>query len=761
MSDAKRSESGGNIPAGIHKGLNDAMFADSASIVLGSVLTTVAAIACWAPGQGFGPLAIGLATALVTILRLGVAKARNRLAKRDPTADLSWHDRVFLFGGVVYLLCNGALVIWAFGSPHDEYTLTLVLMMGFVNALSIAIRSFAVARYAKYQAIAIIFPLFVAFAQRGGSFWQIAAAQLLLLAFILSSAARLRNILLSEMSYRRSSDIVAERFNFAVQNMSHGMCMIDRDMRIVVSNQKLAQYFGFRQKRSLNGANFTALVRMARRNGSMTGKSAADILAAFRRSGAADRVISTEIEGANGSVYDLSLRSHSAGGWVLVVQDVTEQRRAREALDVAARFDPVTRLPNRRSFEEHLSEALEQSKESQRRVEVLFLDLDGFKQINDTLGHKVGDRVLMESGARLLQITGQGEYVSRWGGDEFVILRFGEDDAAVRRFADDVIRELSRPTFVDGAQVVVGASVGIAACVAGEVGMDALLQQADMALYAAKRESRGHSRLYETSMSAKAQDRRLLELDLQAALAARAFELHYQPIVDLETGDLVSFEALARWRHPTRGDVSPSEFVPVLEDLNLMHAFGAWAMQRACEDASRWPIPVRVGVNVSTRQVDTLVDTVRRVLASTGLAPGRLEIEITETAALAAGDTVCTTLEQLRSLGVRIALDDFGTGFSSLSHLMRLPLDKVKIDKSFTQQLGANRKADVLVANIARLSSQLGMRVTFEGVETTDQLERARAVGVSSEGQGWLFGKAVLNSELARIFAIEGERAVA
>jgi EAL domain-containing protein (putative c-di-GMP-specific phosphodiesterase class I) len=262
-------------------------------------------------------------------------------------------------------------------------------------------------------------------------------------------------------------------------------------------------------------------------------------------------------------------------------------------------------------------------------------------------------------------------------------------------------------------------------------------------------------------MSEEAHQRRLLELDLQAALAARTFELNYQPIVDIESGELVSFEALARWRHPSRGAVSPADFVPVLEDLNLMNAFGAWALVRACEDAAKWPLPVRVGVNVSTRQIETLEDSVRRALASSGLAPERLELEITETAALVGGDSVRKTLETLRAMGVKIALDDFGTGYSSLSHLMQLPLDKVKIDKSFTQQLGKSRKADVLVANIARISSQLGMRVTFEGIETTEQLDRARALGVRAEGQGWLFGKPATQADLARIFAREAEQAVA
>ena len=476
---------------------------------------------------------------------------------------------------------------------------------------------------------------------------------------------------------------------------------------------------------------------------------------------AADSVTRLEAAGPNGRVQDFTLKRNDDGGWVLVVQDVTDQRQAREALDRAARFDPMTDLPNRRSFEEKLAGALDAARGLDTRTEALFLDLDGFKQVNDTLGHKFGDRVLAEASRRLRFAIAGESYVARWGGDEFVILRSGPDDEALLEFADRLIADLSRPMWIEGTQVVVGASLGAAICVGGAIGVEALLQQADMALYAAKREARGCCRIYRNSMSEQAQERRLLELDLQAALAARTFELHYQPIVDIETGELVSFEALARWRHPTRGNVSPEIFVPVLEDLNLMTSFGSWALQRACDDAAQWPIPARVGVNVSTRQIDGLYDMVRRALATSGLAPGRLELEITETAALAAPDAACRVLESVRALGVRVALDDFGTGYSSLSHLMRLPLDKVKIDKSFTKQLGVSRKADVLVANIARISSQLGMRVTFEGVETTEQLDRARALGVMAEGQGWLFGKPTPNSELDRVFAMEMEKDVA
>ena len=735
--------------------LNESLYVGAGSLIAGAAITAGIAALCGYISGAAAPIEIAA-------VAVALASVRISIAMRRPLSRNRWYDAAYSWCAAAYLACSGALTFWGYVYTNEPAVLALTLIVSLVNAMGIGLRSFAIEKIVRVHVLAALVPVGLGFAVRGGYFYIAALTQILLVAYIYSSAARLRAILLSEIGYRRRSDTVAKRFRFAIDNMSHGMCMIDSAMRIVVSNAELAECFGLPGRRPLQGVRFDALVRLARRRGALSRSDAERLITSFSAASAPDSVARLEAPGPNGKVHDLTLKRNDEGGWVLVVQDVTDQRRAREALDHAARYDSLTGLPNRRSFEERLSEALAAAHGLEARTEALFLDLDGFKQINDTLGHKFGDRVLVEAGRRLRHAIAEEAYVSRWGGDEFVILRCGPSDDSTRRFADRLIADLSRPMWIDGAEVVVGASVGISVCTGGAIGVDVLLSQADMALYTAKREYRGSCQIYETSMSERAHERRLLELDLQAALAARTFELHYQPIVDIETEELVSFEALARWRHPVRGQVSPADFVPVLEDLNLMNSFGAWALQRACEDAVTWPLPVRVGVNVSTRQIDTLYDTVRRALASTGLAPGRLELEITETAALSAPDTACRVLESVRALGVRIALDDFGTGYSSLSHLMRLPLDKVKIDKSFTQQLGRSRKADVLVANIARLSSQLGMRVTFEGVETVEQLDRARALGVPAEGQGWLFGKPTAAADLHRVFEVEmGSSAVA
>jgi diguanylate cyclase (GGDEF)-like protein len=740
------------VPDGAQRHLIAALYADTGSLVAGAAFTAAVALLSWRLSGAWTPLAVALSVVFVASLR--VAIARNRRGRES-----EWHALGFTICAIAYLLCIAALTCWALMISNDVFLITLALIIYLTNVVSIALRSFAVVKVVRMHLLAIITPVALTFILMGGYFYFAVLMLTVMAWFVDKSAARLRGILLSEITYRRRSDTVASRFRFAIENMSHGMCMIDSRMRIVVSNAELADCFGIAAgSRPFQGVRFQALLRLATRSGTLSRADAERLMASFAATQAPDSVARLEAPGAHGRVLDITVKRHVEGGWVLVAQDVTDQRRAREALDLAARFDGMTRLPNRRSFEEKLNAALAQARGEETRTEVLFLDLDGFKQINDTLGHKFGDRVLAESARRLRDLMGEA-YVSRWGGDEFVILRSGPDDASTLRFAQELIADLSRPIWIEGAEVVVGATVGAAVCVGGAIGLDSLLQQADMALYSAKREARGTCRLYELSMSEQARERRLLELDLQAALAARSFALHYQPIIDIETGELVSFEALARWSHPVRGSVSPDLFVRVLEDLNLMNAFGAWALQRACEDAAKWPMPVKVGVNVSTRQIETLVESVRRALSISGLAPDRLELEITETAALTTGDSVLRALETVRAMGVRIALDDFGTGYSSLSHLMRLPLDKVKIDKSFTQQLGCNRKADVLVANIARISSQLGMRVTFEGIETTEQLDRARALGVRAEGQGWLFGKPMANADLAPIFATEASHA--
>ncbi len=753
------------LPDDMRFGLVESLFADTRSMVLGSVMTSLSGIVITILMHSWESGVASAAIVGVAAVRLCIVRAHGKQSQINYGAEVKRRELTSVLSVSAYLLCIGALAFYAFAGSSDAFVLVLALSVAVTNLVSIAVRNFAIRYGIGWQVAAVAVPLGIAFLVRGGLFPLLIPMLLApLWIFVQTSASRLRTMLLSEMAYRRHSETIAGQFDFAINNMSHGMCMISADKRVLVSNVKFAEILGLPTDRPIANVRFKSLLRLAAQRGAIPKSDGDRLLNSVAVADLEVRQRNLQIESASGSVYDVTLKHNSNGGWVIVVQDVTEKRNAERAIDHMARFDAVTNLRNRRTFETALTEALASARVSGARLEVLFIDLDGFKQVNDTLGHKIGDKVLVTAGSRLCAIAGENDLIARWGGDEFVILRSNLPEGAdIETFATKIISELARPCSIEGTEIVVGASIGIAIAIGGDLSADIILQQADMALYTAKREGRGRYRVYEESMSASAQARRLLELELHAALAAEAFELHYQPIVNLETHAVVSLEALARWTHPVRGSVSPVIFVPVLEELNLINAFGAWTLQRACRDAMRWPSNIRVGVNVSAKQLeaDILYDAVRRALETTGLAPNRLELEITETALLRGDDAAQKTLERVHALGVSIALDDFGTGYSSLSHLMRFPLDKVKIDQSFTKLLDTEEKAAILIENVARLSRQLGMVVTVEGIETSAQLERVRRLGSIPEGQGYLFGKPMPNSAVEKLFERAGRLHVA
>ncbi len=356
----------------------------------------------------------------------------------------------------------------------------------------------------------------------------------------------------------------------------------------------------------------------------------------------------------------------------------------------------------------------------------LFLDLDDFKQVNDSLGHARGDKLLVAIAERLQALVRPTDLVARWGGDEFAILqRPVADEQQTARLAEQIIKEISRPVFIDGYEVIVGVSIGSACAPQDGVTPDIILSNADMALYAAKSDGRSIWRPFERSMDAKIQIRRLIELDLRAAVANEAIDVYFQPIVDVETRKISSFEALARWNHPVRGRMSPAEFIPVVEDLGLMEEMGASVIRRACRACAAWPGDTAVSAQSladAAFRSGKIEQIVIDALAAAELSPERLELEITESTLLDDRGATRNALDALRMRGIRISLDDFGTGYSSLSYLLTFPLDRIKIDRSFTIGLGLHERASILVESVARMSKQLGMSVLVEGVETEAQM---------------------------------------
>ena len=440
--------------------------------------------------------------------------------------------------------------------------------------------------------------------------------------------------------------------------------------------------------------------------------------------------------------------------------DITERRKAEARVAFMAHHDALTGLPNRVMFQERLQSDLARTKQIDKRIAVLCIDLDLFKHVNDSFGHPMGDRLLKMVSDRLATNLRATDLVARLGGDEFaMILEMESSPNEISDFAARLIERLSEPYSIDSLEMVIGASVGIAISPGdGETGED-FLRNADMALYRAKSEGGGVHRFFEKEMDRAAQKRRDMELDLRYALANNEFELYYQPLVDVSENRIVAFESLVRWKHPKKGMISPVDFIPVAEDIGLIVQLGEWVLKEACEQAAKWPKDIKVAVNLSPVQFRSrnLVPAVIGALARSGLSPFRLELEITESIFLAETESNLATLHQLRELGVRISMDDFGTGYSSLSYLRSFPFDKIKIDRSFVRDLAGSSDCAAIIRAISGLGRSLNISTTAEGVETEDQLDALKAEGCT-EVQGFLFSAAQPASEIPKLISNFGKR---
>ncbi len=447
---------------------------------------------------------------------------------------------------------------------------------------------------------------------------------------------------------------------------------------------------------------------------------------------------------------------------LMAVVDITERKRAEARIAFMAHHDALTELPNRVLLRERMEQMLSRLRRNGCGLAVHCIDIDNFKTVNDSLGHPVGDLLLQAVAERLRDTVRQEDVVARLGGDEFAILQADiTNTAEVASLAGRILAMLAEPFDLDGNVITAGASIGVAIAPGDGVEADQLLKNADMALYRAKGDGKNTVRFFEAEMDARAREHRRLELDLRAALQAGALQVHYQPLVQLATGAVTGCEALVRWRHPERGMVSPAEFVALAEETGLIGQLGAFVLKQACADAARWPEPIKVAVNLSPLQFRSgnLLAVVSEALEASGLAPARLELEITETLLLDRSGLVLTTLHALRALGINISMDDFGTGYSSLSYLRSFPFDKIKIDRSFVQDMGANADSQAIVKAIIGLGASLGITITAEGIETVSDMERLRDEGCD-EGQGYLFSKARPNAEIVAAL-MQDERAVA
>ena len=428
-----------------------------------------------------------------------------------------------------------------------------------------------------------------------------------------------------------------------------------------------------------------------------------------------------------------------------------------------AYHDPLTGLSNRLLFKEQLDAALQEGAQAPNSIAVLFVDLDGFKDVNDSLGHSVGDLLLKSIASRIRDVLPATDRIARLGGDEFAILHMdaGQPAAAIS-LAEQIIEVVSRPTTIEGYDVTVSASVGIAVADLGNATAENILKSADIAMYGAKAAGPGHYRMFDPEMDAAVQSRTALERDMRNGIVHNHFRLFYQPLVNLQTRKVTSFEALMRWQHPDRGLVSPMEFIPLAEETGLIVRLGEWALREACSEAMNWPDDINVSVNLSSVQFSKgdLVATVMNALASSGLPASRLELEITESILLERSEHNVRILDQLHELGVKIALDDFGTGYSSIGYLRSFQFDKLKIDQSFVKDLLADEKSLAIVRAIVGLGMSFGMTTTAEGVETEDQRTCLGHEGCN-EVQGYLYSKPLPSDQIVPLLAKLGAQRLA
>ena len=547
--------------------------------------------------------------------------------------------------------------------------------------------------------------------------------------------------------------LAAERrqLRTAVDNIPQGLVLYDASARIVVCNRPYLDMFGLSADVAKQGCTMQRLIAHRQETGSFDGDVEAFCSAIIRnvRLGKATRQIT---EAPGGRAIEIVNKPLPSGGWVATIEDITPRKRAEDKIAHLAHYDALTDLPNRVLFRETLEQALKDLKPGVQ-LAVLYIDIDEFKSVNDALGHPVGDELLKGVARRLRSCLGESDIAARLGGDEFAVIQHPVQGAAdTERLVESIYRAIRKPLECAGHLITTDASVGIAMAPRDGIHLDQLLKNADLALYGAKGDGRRTYRFFEPGMDARAKARRTLESELRDAIAGGNFETYYQPVVDLRDNKISGCEALLRWRHPQRGTISPADFIPVAEDTGLINELGQLVLETACREAAKWPDDVRIAVNVSPVQFrsQTLALNVATALAASGIAPSRLELEITEAVLMRDDEAALAMLHQLRALGVKIALDDFGTGYSSLSYLHRFPFDKIKIDRSFVKNIGDEGASSAIIQAVVNIATASNMTTTAEGVEQEWQRELLRELGCN-EMQGYLFSPAVSAAEITRL----------
>lgn len=734
------------------------VYKDRRAMVLGALACAIAAGVSATKTGSLILYAIAAIFILIAVFRYIDMTAFQKLdiGPTDVETAARWEVRATYWAVLFAGLCG----FWCFASfifVSDSVTELIAMAVTIACMVGIVTRNFGLDRMLTLQIAIAITLMSAGLILKGDVYHAVLAALLFpMLVSFRFLAQDVRSVLLNAVHSRVDATRLALQLDTALDTMQHGLCMLDEDGRISVVNDRAEQVFTCFAPGSWTGRPFAALIAGAAARGAIPQRAADRLLDIVALHGAGKVVLHLSDD-----QYCEVTVSSMQGRSVALFEDITARVKAEERINYMAHYDVLTGLPNRAYFSEQVELDLERRRATGTpgHVMLTLVDVDDFKHVNDTMGHIIGDKLLVQASERLNRIVGPRGLLARFGGDEFMIYRsINVSDDDVQHDPAEIIEAFKVPFDLDGEMLAANVSIGVVLSTQNDETLDALMTKADLALYKAKANGKGQAQAFHDEMDTEYRYRQKLKAELKIAVHEGRLTLAFQPLVDLKSRRVVACEALARWHHPQLGSIPPSLFIPIAEETGLISDISRWVLKEATQECCSWPEEVSISVNISARDFrnDDVAGMVRDALDQSGLSPRRLELEVTETALIEERDAATTILSALARQGIGIALDDFGTGYSSLSYLQALPFTKLKVDRSFVRDITTNARSLTLLANVASLGKDINLTVTAEGVETEEQLDLIQRHTRVDQIQGFLFGVPLPRREVGELIARMG-----